>query len=336
MANTHISSIDDIAVSKETLLSAGRRTIRMEIDAIGALLKRIDTSFTQACELILNGRGRVVVLGIGKSGHIARKIAATLASTGTPSFFVHPSEASHGDFGMITNDDIVIAISNSGKAPEIIALLPLIKRKNIPIIAMTGNAESTLGKVAQVILDTSVEIEACPLDLAPTSSTTATLVMGDALAMALLEARGFTQEEFAFAHPGGTLGKRLLTRVEDIMHSGDSLPKVNLETPVKQTLVEISEKGLGIATVVDEHNELQGVFTDGDLRRTLDKHIDINHTVTQSVMTTAPSTMILGSMAVDALNIMEEKSITTLVITDAKQHPVGVIHMHDILKAGLV
>lgn len=324
------------AADKTTLLAAGKRTITMEVAAVNELLSRIDEHFVHACELILAGKGRVIVLGIGKSGHIARKIAATLASTGTPSFFVHPSEASHGDFGMITSDDLVIAISNSGKAPEIIPLLPLLKRKDVPIIAMTGKKDSALATVADVVLDTSVELEACPLDLAPTSSTTTTLVMGDALAMALLEARGFTQEEFAFAHPGGTLGKRLLTKVEDIMHSGDALPTVPLGTSLKQALVHVSEKGLGMTTVVDSNQTLQGVFTDGDLRRSLDKEIDINHTATEAVMTTNPTTMALGSMAVDALNTMEAKSITALVIVDEDNHPVGVIHMHDILKAGLV
>ena len=322
--------------NRSTLLNTGKRTISMEIEAVGELLSRIDDAFVAACELILNGNGRVIVLGIGKSGHIARKIAATLASTGTPGFFVHPGEASHGDFGMITEDDIVIVISNSGKAPEITPLLPLLKRKNIPIIAMTGKSDSTLASAADIVLNTGVKTEACPLDLAPTSSTTATLVMGDALAMALLEARGFTQEQFAFAHPGGTLGKRLLTKVEDIMHSADALPKVQLDTPLKKALLTISEKGLGITTVVDEQDQLQGVFTDGDLRRSLDKAIDINHTATATVMTKTPATMPVGSMAVDALNLMEEKKITTLVITDDKQHPVGVIHMHDILKAGLI
>jgi len=335
MTSTQPLNTSDTA-TQDTLTNAGKRTIRMEIDAVTALLDRIDAAFTQACELILNGRGRVIVLGIGKSGHIARKIAATLASTGTPSFFVHPGEASHGDFGMITGDDIVIAISNSGKAPEITPLLPLLKRKSIPIIAMTGKPDSPLGSIADVVLDTHVQLEACPLDLAPTSSTTATLVMGDALAMALLEARGFTQEQFAFAHPGGTLGKRLLTKVEDIMHSGDALPTVALDTPIKQALLTISEKGLGITAVIDERQQLKGVFTDGDLRRALDKNIDITHTPTQQVMSKHPTTMPIGSMAVDALNIMEEKTITTLVIVDEQQCPVGVIHMHDILKAGLV
>lgn len=330
------TSINSHSANHPKLLEAGKRTITMELAAVNELLSRIDEQFIQACELILAGKGRVIVLGIGKSGHIARKIAATLASTGTPSFFVHPSEASHGDFGMITTDDLVIAISNSGKAPEIIPLLPLLKRKGVPIIAMTGSQDSTLATVADVVLDISVAVEACPLDLAPTSSTTTTLVMGDALAMALLEAKGFTQEEFAFAHPGGTLGKRLLTKVEDIMHHGDELPQVMTDTPLKQTLVIVSEKGLGMTTVVNTNHKLQGVFTDGDLRRSLDKAIDINQTPTATVMTKNPTTMPIGSMAVDALKIMEEKSITALVIVDDNNRALGVIHMHDILKAGLV
>ena len=332
----HTESITKNSITKEMLIDVGKRTVQMELDAVSELLRRIDTEFIRACEIILNGKGRVIVLGIGKSGHIARKLAATLASTGTPSFFVHPSEANHGDFGMITDHDVVIAISNSGKAPEIIPLLPLLKRKNISIIAMTGKPESSLAKIADVVLDIGVATEACPLDLAPTSSTTTTLVMGDALAMALLEARGFTQEEFAFTHPGGTLGKRLLTKVDDIMHSGNELPKVSLETPIRQALLQVSEKGLGITTVVDKQEHLCGVFTDGDLRRSLDKGIDILHTPTHTAMTNNPTTMPVGSMAVDALRAMEAKAITALVITDEQQRPVGVVHMHDILKAGLI
>src|SRR5680860_1665308 len=261
------------------------QTIRVERDAISALENRIDDHFIRACEVIMACRGRVVVTGMGKSGHIGHKIAATLASTGTPSFFVHPGEASHGDMGMITSQDVVIAISNSGNTSEVITILPLIKRMGAPLISMTGNPNSTLAKEAVANLDVSVKTEACPLGLAPTSSTTATLVMGDALAVALLEARGFSAEDFAFSHPGGRLGRRLLLRVLDIMHSGDSVPVVSEGTTLSGALLEISSKGLGMTTVVDSNGALIGVFTDGDLRRSLDKNVDVHTTAIEQLMT---------------------------------------------------
>jgi len=273
---------------------------------------------------------------MGKSGHIGNKIAATLASTGSPAFFVHPGEASHGDLGMITCDDTVIAISNSGNTAEIVTLLPLIKRLDIPLISMTGDPESLLAEAANVNLDVSVEEEACPLNLAPTTSTTVTLVMGDALAIALLEARGFTAEDFAFSHPGGALGRKLLLRVCDIMHSGDEVPRVNESTLLKDALLEMTAKGFGLTTVVDAQNTLIGVFTDGDLRRVVDNQVDINCATIGAVMTRGGNAIDANILAAQALNIMENKKITALVVEDEAHHPLGVLHMHDILRAGVI
>lgn len=310
------------------------RTITLERDAVAKLLHSIDGQFDKACELILGCTGRVVVTGMGKSGHIATKIAATLASTGTPAMFVHPGEAGHGDMGMITANDVVIALSNSGKTAEVVTLLPLLKRLGTPLISFTGDANSVLAKSADVNLDVGVEEEACPLDLAPTSSTTVALVMGDALAIALLEARGFTAEDFAFSHPGGSLGRKLLLKVEDIMHTGNEVPKVAPELELSKALVIVSEKGMGMTTVVDKNNQLLGVFTDGDLRRTIDQNIDFHTTTIDSVMTTSCKTAFGNMLAAEALRIMEESKITSLVVLEDQQ-PVGVIHLHDILKAGV-
>lgn len=317
------------------MIAAGRRTVQIEADAVAALNERIDANFLQACELMLACKGRVVVSGMGKSGHIGKKIAATLASTGTPAFFVHPGEASHGDLGMITEQDLVIAISSSGGSAEVITLLPLLKRLGTPLIAMTGNADSTLAQQADVHLDISVISEACPLGLAPTSSTTVTLVMGDALAVALLEARGFTAEDFAFSHPGGALGRKLLLKVSDIMHSGDEIPRISPTTPITAALIEMSKKGLGLTTVCNDDDELVGVLTDGDLRRGLDKKLDIYAAVSSDLMSSSPLTIGSNTLAAEALNIMESRKITALVVADSKQVS-GVIHMHDILKAGVV
>jgi arabinose-5-phosphate isomerase len=322
--------------AEETLLKAGKRTVSMELAAVEKLSSRIDQHFIQACQLILDCKGRTIVTGMGKSGHIANKIAATLASTGTPAFFVHPGEASHGDLGMITREDVVIAISSSGSSAEIVTLLPLLKRLGVPLISMTGQDNSPLAQQANVNLDISVESEACPLDLAPTSSTTVTLVMGDALAVALLEARGFTAEDFAFSHPGGALGRRLLLKVGDIMHADQSLPTVKDNATLKEALMEMSQKGLGMTTIVDDTGKLTGVFTDGDLRRTLDRNIDINQAAIKEVMSAKPSAIHADMLAAEALNIMEQKSITALVIADKDSRPVGVLHMHDILKAGII
>jgi arabinose-5-phosphate isomerase len=316
-------------------IGSAKRTITMERDAIDDLLGRIDDSFAKACGLLLHVPGRVVVTGMGKSGHIGTKIAATLASTGTPAMFVHPGEASHGDLGMITEQDAVIALSNSGSTAEVVTLLPLLKRMAIPLVTMTGNANSILARAADVNLDTSVREEACPLDLAPTSSTTVALVVGDALAIALLEARGFTAEDFAYSHPGGALGRKLLLKVEDIMHAGDTVPRVPETTTLDKALLEVSTKGLGMTTVLDAEGCLLGVFTDGDLRRALDHEINIHKTPILEVMTTGCITIAQDILAAAALHIMEEHTISALVVVDERNRPVGVVHLHDILKAGV-
>lgn len=317
-------------------IESARRTVEIEHQAVAALGKRIDDTFVQACTLLLNCRGRVIVTGMGKSGHIAKKIAATLASTGTPAFFVHPGEASHGDLGMITRQDAVIAISYSGNSEEIIRLLPLIKRLGVPIISMTGKKRSPLGDEAEVNLDISVACEACPLALAPTASTTATLVMGDALAIALLEARGFTAEDFALSHPGGTLGRKLLLRVSDMMHAGSAIPRVSATTPMPQALLEMTRKGFGMTTVVNEQDELLGVYTDGDLRRSIDQGADLAVAEVGTLMSARPKTVEPQTLAAEALKIMEDNKITALVVLDQGRHPLGIVHMHDILRAGIV
>lgn len=312
------------------------QAIRIERDAISALENRIDDHFIRACEVIMACKGRVVVTGMGKSGHIGHKIAATLASTGTPSFFVHPGEASHGDMGMITSQDVVIAISNSGNTSEVVTILPLIKRMGAPLISMTGNPNSTLAKEAAANLDVSVEAEACPLGLAPTSSTTATLVMGDALAVALLDARGFSAEDFAFSHPGGSLGRKLLLRVSDIMHTGDRIPMVSEDTILSGALLEISRKGLGMTTVVDTNGTMTGIFTDGDLRRILDKSTDVHTTPMRDVMTRNGRTIQPDQLAAEALNVMEGLKINALPVVDGQGTLVGAINMHDLLRAGVI
>jgi arabinose-5-phosphate isomerase len=316
--------------------AVARRTIQMEAQAVSLLEERIGNEFALACKLILQCSGRVVVTGMGKSGHIGRKIAATLASTGTPSFFVHPGEASHGDIGMITETDLVLALSNSGTTAEVITLLPLIKRMGIPLISMTGNPKSTLAEASESHLDVQVPCEACPLGLAPTTSTTATLVMGDALAIALLEARGFTAEDFAFSHPGGALGRKLLLKVEDIMHSGDELPQVDIDAPLRNALLEMTTKGFGMTTVVNEIGELQGVFTDGDLRRAVDNNIDINNTPMGKLIKSGCMAVHRELLAAEALKIMEDHKISALVVEDSNHHPIGVLHMHDILRSGVM
>jgi arabinose-5-phosphate isomerase len=317
-------------------VSSALRTIRLEAEAVTALTGRIDNQFTAACELILNCTGRVIVTGMGKSGHIGKKIAATLASTGTPAFFVHPGEASHGDLGMITKNDIVLAISYSGTSSEIVTLLPLLKRAGINIISMCANAQSTLGEVAEVNLDISVVFEACPLDLAPTSSTTATLVMGDALAIALLEARGFTAEDFAFSHPGGALGRKLLLRVADVMHGGDDIPRVTPETPMLGALMEMSEKGFGMTTVMDPAGNLLGIFTDGDLRRSIDKGIDIRTATVGELMNAHPKMLRDNTLAAEALALMEQAKINVLLVTNEQKALVGVVKINDLLRAGII
>lgn len=317
-------------------IKAGLRTVEMEALAVGQLSTSINGDFERACEVILACKGRVVVTGMGKSGHIGNKIAATLASTGTPAFFVHPGEASHGDLGMITKTDVVIAISNSGSTAEVITLLPLIKRLGIPLISMTGDSESVLSQAACANLDISVTTEACPLNLAPTSSTTVTLVMGDALAIALLESRGFSAEDFAFSHPGGALGRKLLLRVCDIMHGDGEVPVVTADQPLQDALLEMTNKGFGMTTVVDSDNKLLGVFTDGDLRRVIDQNINIDSARIDQVMSANPKTVSDQMLAAEALTTMENASITALIVEDQNQHPIGVLHMHDILRAGVV
>jgi|TARA_R100000005_G_scaffold79020_1_gene46173 arabinose-5-phosphate isomerase len=306
----------------------------MERDAIAALEARIDASFAGACELLLTVKGRVIVTGMGKSGHIASKIAATLASTGTPAFYVHPAEASHGDIGMITAEDAVIALSNSGRSPEVVTLLPLLKRLGIPLISMTGNPDSPLAEASDAHLNTGVDTEACPLNLAPTSSTTTALVMGDALAIALLEARGFTAEDFAFSHPGGTLGKKLLLKVEDIMYTGAAIPRVTPATPLSAALLEISRKGLGMTTVTGPEDALVGIFTDGDLRRALDEDVDVRNTPISELMTRGAKTIGPNMLAAEALRIMEENKITSLVVQH-EDRMVGVVHLMNLLHAGI-
>ncbi len=316
-------------------IESAKRTIRIEAEAVAALDKAITEDFAKACDYLLACKGRIIVTGMGKSGHIARKIAATLASTGSPAFFVHPGEASHGDMGMITHADVVIALSNSGNTAEVVTLLPLIKRLGVPLISLTGSAKSTLAQSANVNLDVSVKSEACPLDLAPTSSTTVALVMGDALAIALLEARGFTAEDFAFSHPGGALGRKLLLKVEDIMHKGARIPRVAITTKLSEALLEITAKGLGMTTVTDAHNSLIGVFTDGDLRRALENNVDVHNVAIGTLISKKCTTITGHQLAAEALAIMEAKSITALVVMDDTKQLVGIVHLHDILKAGV-
>ena len=312
------------------------QVIEIEQQAIRELLQYVDHSFELSCQLMFDCQGRVIVIGMGKSGHIGGKIAATLASTGTPSFFVHPGEASHGDLGMITSDDVVLTISNSGETGEVLAIIPVIKRIGAKLIAMTRNSSSTLAKLADTHICIKVSQEACPLGLTPTSSTTAALVMGDALAVALLNARGFTSNDFALSHPGGSIGKQLLLRLNDIMHTGQRLPIVFEHALIKDALVEMSLKGLGMTAVVNKNHQLIGLFTDGDLRRILDEEINIHQDVITSVMTPLPTTATADMLAAQALKIMEDKKINGLIIVDQNNIPVGAMNMHDLLSSGIL
>jgi arabinose-5-phosphate isomerase len=321
----------------QALLDAARRVIEAEAEALKALSARVDAGFLAACELLLACAGRVVVTGMGKSGHIARKIAATMASTGTPAFFVHPAEASHGDLGMITSQDVVLALSNSGETDEILTILPVIKRKGVPLIALTGKPGSTLARLAEVHLDVSVAEEACPLNLAPTTSTTVALAMGDALAIALIEARGFTAEDFAESHPAGALGRRLLVRIEDIMHRGAALPKVPANATVSEALVEMTRQRLGLTAVVDAADQVLGVFTDGDLRRAVDDEaIDLRTTPVTRLMTPGGKRIQADRLAIEAARLMEQHAISGLLVVDAEQRLVGAINFHDLLRARVV
>lgn len=312
------------------------RVLDIEKAGIEGLYQYLDASFNDACQLMFHCCGKVVVTGMGKSGHIAHKIAATLASTGTPAFFIHPGEASHGDLGMIGKNDVVLALSNSGESHEIISLLPVLKRRGIPLICLTGNPTSTMAREAKVHLCTHVEQEACPLGLAPTASTTAALVMGDALAVSLLEARGFTADDFALSHPGGALGKRLLLRVADLMHQGDRVPSVGLSTLIIDALTEIGRTGLGFTAVVNQDNQLVGIYTDGDLRRTLDQKVDVHTAPIAQVMTPHCTTVPATMLAAQAVHLMEEKKISGLLVVDEKNHPIGAFNMHDLLLAGVI
>jgi arabinose-5-phosphate isomerase len=317
-------------------MEIGRSVIRVESKAVAKLAERIDARFANACELILSCTGRVVVVGIGKSGHIAGKLASTLASTGTPAFFVHPGEASHGDLGMITPSDLVIAISNSGETPEILTILPIIKRMEVGLIALVGDMDSTLARKANVALPTSVEQEACPHNLAPTASTTAALAMSDALSVAVLQSRGFTSQDFARSHPGGVLGKRLLLYVDDLMHEGDSVPLVNEHGMLREALIEMSSKSLGMTGVTDAEGKLVGVYTDGDLRRTLNLQVDVQTCVINTVMTRDPVTVTPETLAAEAVRIMQSSSINGLFVVDNEGNIQGALNMHDLLRAGVV
>ena len=324
-------------MTKHAYIELGLAVLKTEAEAISALTQRLDQSFHRACEMLLACEGRIVVTGMGKSGHIGNKIAATLASTGSPAFFMHPGEASHGDLGMITTKDLLIALSNSGETSEITLLLPLLKRLGIPLIALTGNPQSTLANAADINLDVSVSKEACPMGLAPTSSTTASLAMGDALAIAVLQARGFTEEDFAMSHPGGNLGRRLLLRVSDIMHSGDAIPLIAMHSSLNDTLLEMTRKGLGMAGVIDpDSRQLLGIYTDGDLRRTFEKMPDINTAQVKDFMTPDCITIEADRIASEALKIMHEHKINALLVVDQNNRVQGALNMHDLLRAGVV
>ena len=323
-------------VSNDELLALAREVLEIESRAVDALRSRLNEDFVAACQLCLNTRGRVVVTGMGKSGHVSNKIAATLASTGTPAFFMHPAEASHGDLGMITGQDLLLAISYSGETTEVVTILPLVKRMGAKLLSFTGNPNSTMAQAADVHLDVSVTEEACPLNLAPTASTTATLAMGDALAVALLKSRGFTAEDFARSHPSGMLGKRLLLRVVDVMCSGDRIPAVRADASLSDGLMEMTEKGLGMTAIVDKNNRIQGVFTDGDLRRTLDTGIDIHKTVISDVMHADCKTTTADVLAAEALHILEENKITSLLVADDDNRLIGALNIHDLFREGLM
>jgi arabinose-5-phosphate isomerase len=317
-------------------IASAKRVIEIETRAIADLSERLNEDFAAACDMLFQCEGKVVVSGMGKSGHVGNKIAATLASTGTPAFFMHPGEANHGDLGMLSKGDVLLAISNSGETSEIVNLLPVVKRLGISVVAMTNSVDSSLGQHADVVLDISVEQEACSLGLAPTSSTTATLVMGDALAVALLDKKGFTSDDFALSHPGGSLGRKLLLKVGDIMLSGEDVPLISVNATVAEALLEISKKGLGMTGIIDDNGALEGVFTDGDLRRILDARIDLHNASVSDVMTHGGKTTFAEQLAVEALNLMENHKISALMVVDENRHPVGAFNMHMLLKAGVL
>ncbi len=335
--NAHVATTSQNALNADAIVQSARTVIATEAATIRALEPRIGTEFVDACRLILGCAGRVVVTGMGKSGHVARKIAATLASTGTPAFFVHPGEASHGDLGMILPQDVVLALSNSGETDEVLFILPVIKRQGIPLIAITGNTHSSLADQATVHLDASIAAEACPLGLAPTASTTAALVMGDALAIALLEARGFTSEDFARSHPAGSLGRRLLLHISDVMHTGEGIPAVAPDASLTQALMEMTRKHLGMTAVIDADRHLLGVFTDGDLRRALDDDgIDLRGATVAELMTRGPKTIGADKLAIEAAQLMEKHQIHALLVVNDQQQVVGALNIHDLLRARVV
>ena len=323
-------------LTKDELLALAANVLDIEARAVDALKARLDDRFVAACELCMDTPGRIVVTGMGKSGHVSNKNAATLASTGTPAFFMHPAEASHGDLGMITSQDLLLAISYSGETAEVVTILPVVKRMGAKLISMTGNPKSTMAQAADVHLDISVEEEACPLKLAPTASTTATLAMGDALAVALLEKRGFTAEDFARSHPSGSLGKRLLLRVSDIMRTGDRIPAVNADVTLRDALLEMTDKGLGMTAIVDDKNNILGIYTDGDLRRTLDDGSDIRSTTIREVMHPNCKTTSADVLAAEALHLLEENKITSLLVADDDGKLVGALNIHDLFREGLM
>lgn len=325
-----------LSIDPQSVMQMARQVIDIEARAVVNLADTIDASFVKAVELLLNCQGRVVIIGMGKSGHIARKIAATMASTGTPAFFVHPGEAAHGDLGMITPQDVALLLSYSGESDEVLVLLPALKRKGVPLIAMTGKPQSTLAREADVHLNSAVAEEACPLGLAPTASTTAALVLGDALAVSLLETRGFGPEDFAVSHPAGRLGRRLLVHVRDVMHAADELPKVQSGVSLKEALLEMSAKGLGMTAIVGQNNALLGLFTDGDLRRALDRNVDLLNASVNDVMTIAPKTIDQDRLAAEAVQILEAKRINGLLVVNAEGALVGALNMHDLMRAGVV
>jgi len=323
-------------MSDATLKKLGLAVLETESAAVEALKSRIDDDFARACHYMLDCQGRVVVIGMGKSGHIGSKIAATLASTGTPAFFVHPGEASHGDLGMITAKDVVLALSNSGATEEILTILPIIKRLHVPLVSLTGNPQSALAQAANVNIDVGVAEEACPLGLAPTASTTAALAMGDAMAISLLEVRGFTSDDFARSHPGGKLGRRLLLLIDDLIHSGERAPRVESGTLICDALLEITRKGLGATAIVDGDNTVLGIFTDGDLRRALDHDVDLHTTPVDDAMTRDCTLVTPGLLAAEALQIMEQGKFNALLVVDENKRLVGALNMHDLLRAGVV
>lgn len=325
-----------LSIDPKSVMQMARQVIDIEARAVVNLADTIDANFVKAVELLLNCQGRVVIIGMGKSGHIARKIAATMASTGTPAFFVHPGEAAHGDLGMITPQDVALLLSYSGESDEVLVLLPALKRKGVPLIAMTGKPQSTLAREADVHLNSAVAEEACPLGLAPTASTTAALVLGDALAVSLLETRGFGPEDFAISHPAGRLGRRLLVHVRDVMHAADELPQVQSGVSLKEALLEMSAKGLGMTAIVGQNNALLGLFTDGDLRRALDRNVDLLTASVNDVMTTTPKTIDQDRLAAEAVQILEAKRINGLLVVNAEGVLVGALNMHDLMRAGVV